>query len=396
MIQYAYYWLMIGLCVPVFWMLPIAYRYYFLGVVSLAFIASVDAVTAALMLVIGGLVYVFFRPWAASPVSRNATKLSILIVLSCLAYFKYLPSIAAAVSEGYSFSKIALPLGISYFAFKLIHYAVENGRRTLPEHGFGDYLAFVFLVPIFTAGPIQRFDLFMQQRHHSWSGEHAWVGLTRISHGLIKKFVIGAGLLFLIDKVDVDGVSSMLAQLEDLSPFQVIAFLILSYLFVYMDFSGYTDIAIGTSRLFGIRIMENFNFPVLAPNIGNLWKRWHMSLANWCQSYIYMPALGWSRSPYAAVFSSFLVMGLWHAATLNWIAWGLYNALGVAVFQKWSMTARRRKWQFVKSPIYKASTYPMTFLFFAGSFAFTMTNNESNIWGALRLLAKCLFIDLPA
>jgi alginate O-acetyltransferase complex protein AlgI len=395
MIQYAAYWLAAGLAVPVFWALPPAWRMAFLGLASFAFVLAIEPATALTMAGLAALVYALNRPGGRSLVRGRATLLCIVLLGGYLAWFKYLPVLAGALSDGYDFAALLLPLGISYFAFKLIHYAVESGRGTLPAHGPGDFLAFVFLVPIFTAGPIQRFDLFLTQRSEIWEPAHAVEGLTRIAQGLIKKFVLGAAVLALMGRVAPGGVTELLADLATTPPPVVVAFLILAYLYVYMDFAGYTDIAIGTSRLFGLRIMENFNLPVLAPNIGTLWKRWHMSLAAWCQSYIYMPMLGLTRNPYLAVFASFTVMGLWHAASLNWLAWGLYNAAGVAVFQWWSSTARRRKWAFVKTRPYAIAGYPLTFLFFAGSFAFTLTDQEAGLWGAVRLLARCLFITLP-
>lgn len=319
---------------------------------------------------------------------------SVALLLAYLFYFKYLPALGGLV-DGYNFADIALPLGISYFTFKLIHYSVEMKRGNLPDHGFGDYLAFVFLVPIFSAGPIQRFELFYRERAESWSNDLAVEGVHRIALGLIKKFVIGAQAFAVMTSITNGDLTGYVFSLENRNPLGTIVFLVAAYIYVYMDFAGYTDIAIGTSRLFGLRIMENFNFPFLASNIGNLWKRWHMSLSNWCQTYVYMPTLGITRNPYYAAFASFTVMGLWHAATLNFLFWGFYNAAGVAAYQWFNSTARKRKWKIQKSRIFGLAAYPMTFFFFAGSFAFTMTNEQTGVWGAFRLLAKCLFIDLP-
>lgn len=394
MIEYLAYWIGVPVALAVFWALPVRYRPGFLGAASFAFVAVYETQTALILAAIALCVWGLTgagRP--AGPIRRGAL-LSILALVAALAYFKYLPALGR-LADGYDFRAILLPLGISYFTFKLIHYAIERGRGTLPAHGFADFWCFVFLVPIFTAGPIQRFDTFLTQRTDRWDQSLAIDGLTRIAHGLIKKFVFGAAILWAIQKVNMGGVPSLLASLDQVGPERVWAFLILSYLYVYMDFAGYSDIAIGTSRLFGLKITENFNWPVLAPNIGNLWKRWHMSLATWCQTYIYMPMLGVTRNPYLAAVTSFSVMGMWHAASLNWLCWGLYNAFGVAIYQWFGQTARRRKWAFVKSRAFSAVSYPMTFLYFAGSFAFTMTDRTAGIWGAVRLLAKAFGLDLP-
>lgn len=394
MIEHLAYWISVPLALALYWTLPPQFRPGFLGAASFAFVAAFETEAALILGVIA--LGVWGLTGAARPGGplRRGVPLAILLLVGTLGWFKYLPALGQ-LADGYDFRAILLPLGISYFTFKLIHYAVERGRGTLPAHGFAEFWCFVFLVPIFTAGPIQRFDTFLAQRADRWDNRLALEGLTRIAHGLIKKFVLGAAVFWAMQKVSMGGVPALLADLETVSPARIWAFLILAYLYVYMDFAGYSDIAIGTSRLFGLKIMENFNWPVLAPNIGNLWKRWHMSLATWCQTYIYMPMLGVTRNPYLAVFASFTVMGLWHAASLNWLAWGLYNACGVALFQWFGQTARRRKWAFVKTPAFAAASYPMTFLFFASSFAFTMTDRTAGIGGALRLLARAVGIDLP-
>lgn len=379
----------------VFWRLPVRYRYWFLALASMAFLAVIIPGTVALMSALAVAVYWLSRPGQTSVPAGVALKISIALLCAYLFYFKYLPALGG-LADGYNFADIALPMGISYFTFKLIHYAIEQKRGNLPAHGFGDYLSYVFLVPIFTAGPIQRFEMYQADRSETWSRQFAIEGLYRIALGLIKKFVIGAQAFAVMEKITNGNLANYIFYLEDRDPLGSIVFLCAAYIFVYMDFAGYTDIAIGTSRMFGLKIMENFNFPFLAKNIGNLWKRWHMSLSNWCQTYIYMPTLGLTRNPYYAAIASFTVMGLWHGATLNFLFWGFYNALGVSVYQWFNVTARKRKWKFQKTRLFGLASYPMTFFFFAGSFAFTMTDQKAGLWGAFRLLAKCFFINLPA
>jgi len=216
-------------------------------------------------------------------------------------------------------------------------------------------------------------------------------------HGLIKKFII-AGILLtsLLEGYTIDKV---LHNLHNLHTYEVWGFLIVSYLIVYMDFSAYSDIAIGSSRLMGLRIMENFNWPILATNISNFWKRWHMTLAGWCQAYVYMPTLGLTRMPYLAVYMTFIAIGLWHAGSANYLAWGLYHATGVSIYITWARIKRRKK---SKLPAQGAGRYwgiPVTVAFMAGSFAFTLTHVNGSIsefYAAIRILAKCVFITLPA
>jgi alginate O-acetyltransferase complex protein AlgI len=164
-----------------------------------------------------------------------------------------------------------------------------------------------------------------------------------------------------------------------------------------MDFSAYSDIAIGASRLFGIRIMENFDFPILAQNIANFWQRWHMTLGRWCQSYVYMPMIGLTRNPYIAVYCTWLAIGLWHAGSLNWVFWGLYHGTGVAIFVAWGRFKRRKKWFFLdKIVILRYMSIPVTFLFVSGSGSFTAIYGHGGVYDGFRILAKLIFINLPA
>src|SRR5205085_6601538 len=124
------------------------------------------------------------------------------------------------------------------------------------------------------------------------------------------------------------------------------AFFALSFAFLYLEFSAYTDFAIGSARLFGLSILENFNFPWLATSLADFWRRWHMSLTNWCRSYVYMPMLGATRNPYTASYASFAAMGLWHGSSWHWLAWGLTHASGLAVYARWTQIRQRRRWRF--------------------------------------------------
>lgn len=218
-------------------------------------------------------------------------------------------------------------------------------------------------------------------------------GVTRIIHGLIKKFAIQLVLLPTI----FAGASQdlQLAELGDISTVKLWAMGVYAYLSLYMDFSAYSDLAIGSSRLFGLRIMENFNLPVLSPNIGTFWKRWHMTLAGWCQSYIYMPVLGVSRSPYLALYATFITIGLWHAAAMNWLFWGVYHATGITVFQAWTRFRKRRKWTFLDHGLWKYAGIPLTFAFVSvGEIA--SVEAVRTPYAVVQVLARLVFITLPA
>lgn len=389
------FWLFLAIGVPVFWALKAPYRLPFLGALSFAYLIRLEPWS---ILALAAWTVAFYRlvPLIAKQGrSRRLLPLLVLAVLGYLAYFKYLPRLLAAVSPEPMLAHVAVPLGISYFTFKLIHYAIEVSRGNIRGHSFGEFACYIFLLPIFTAGPIERFDHFLAQREQHWQLQSTAEGLTRIAHGLIKKFVIGNLLLFPLFGSVTNG-GELLERLSELPTYKLWGFCILTFLYLYLDFSAYSDIAIGASRLFGLRIMENFNWPILAQNISLFWKRWHMTLAGWCQSYVYMPTIGLTRNPYVATYATFAAIGLWHSASVGWLAWGLYHATGISVYGYWNRERRRRKWRGLDRPGWRWLGVPITFAFVSAGSALTALDAHGGPLDMLRVLAKLAFVELPA
>ncbi len=134
----------------------------------------------------------------------------------------------------------------------------------------------------------------------------------------------------------------MLKHVSKLATLDLWGYLTLYYLTLYLNFSAYTDIAIGTSRFFGFRIMENFNFPILATSIDEFWRRWHMTLTNWCREYVYQPVLGLWRRPMIASYATFVVIGLWHEFSLSRILWGVLHGSALIGYFSWKRRFGRR------------------------------------------------------
>ena len=294
---------------------------------------------------------------------------------------KYLPVFAAFLEGASPGIAIAAPLGISYFTFKLIHYAVETARGNITDRSLSRFFCYIFLFPIFTAGPIERFDHFLTHAEDRWRSQTMVEGLTRISHGLIKIFVLAKFAQPKFLGMGVPGsAAALVADLGEFAPYQIWLFFAVTYLYAYLDFSAYSDIAIGAARLFGFRIMENFRFPILAVNISDFWRRWHMTLVGWCQTYIYMPVMARTRTPYAAVFCTFIAMGLWHGAGAGWLLWGLYHASGVALYMSWARFARKFNWwrRATKGHL-RYLGIPVTFAFVSGSYAFSSAGHDGRV-----------------
>ncbi len=390
------FWIVLAASAVIYWLLPRG-RTVFLAAVSIGYLLTLDA-RSVIGLAVWTAAFYLLVPWVrprAGGDRRGRLVLTglVLAVLAYLAGFKYLPQVLAHLASSRGEADLLIPLGISYFTFKLIHYAIESARGHIARHSPQDFVLYLFLFPIFPAGPIERFDHFLASREDRWRLDSTVAGLTRIVHGLVKKFFFAEIVAdYFIRHVTV---ADLLENLHLLSPLTVWWRLGWAFFYAWMDFSAYADLAIGSSRLFGLRIMENFNWPVLAPNIGNFWKRWHMTLSGWCMNYVYLPIMGLTRRPYLAVYATMLAIGLWHAGTGGWLCWGLYHATGLAVFVTWARIKRARRWFWIDRPVFRPAGIALTLLFVTGSFAFIVTDRTGGPWAGLRLLAKLVGLDLP-
>jgi len=260
--------------------------------------------------------------------------LSILVNLGFLGFFKYYNFFLDNFITAFSFFgteikanslNIILPVGISFYTFQTLSYTIDVYKRKLePTKDFIAFSAFVGFFPQLVAGPIERatnlLPQFFKKRFFDYS--EAVDGMRQILWGLFKKIVIAdncaeyANLIF-NNSSDFSGSTLVLGAL--FFTFQI-----------YGDFSGYSDIAIGTSRLFGFELMRNFNFPYFSRDIAEFWRRWHISLSTWFRDYLYIP-LGGSRGgtwmKVRNTFIIFIVSGFWHGANWTFIIWGALNAV---------------------------------------------------------------------
>ena len=271
---------------------------------------------------------------------QNLTKRKILLTISLvgnlglLGFFKYynffLDNFISAFSLfGYEISarslNVILPVGISFYTFQTLSYTLDVYRKKLePTRDFIAFSAFVAFFPQLVAGPIERATNLLPQFYKSrtFSYSKSIDGLRQILWGLFKKIVIAdncaeyANMIF-NNSADYSGSTLLLGAL--FFTFQI-----------YGDFSGYSDIAIGTARLFGFDLMRNFAFPYFSRDIAEFWRRWHISLSTWFRDYLYIP-LGGSRGgtwmKVRNTFIIFLVSGFWHGANWTFIVWGALNAI---------------------------------------------------------------------
>ncbi len=260
--------------------------------------------------------------------------LSIIVNLGFLGIFKYYNFFATSFAEALAHAglkvdvwtlSIILPVGISFYTFHGLSYVFDiYNNKIEPERNFVDYAVFVSFFPLLVAGPIERATHLLPQIKvkRQFNNDEAIQGIELILWGFFKKVVIADTLSGIVSEV-------FTVPTEYSSTALIIAAIAFSFQ-IYGDFSGYSDIAIGTAKLFGIDLLKNFNFPYLARNIAEFWKRWHISLSSWFRDYLYLP-LGGSRVgkllSVRNVMLVFLVSGAWHGANWTFIIWGAIHGL---------------------------------------------------------------------
>ena len=260
--------------------------------------------------------------------------LSLTVNLGLLAYFKYVNFFITSFYEAFTFlgqpfSKgtlsIILPVGISFYTFQTLSYSIDVYKKKLePTTNAIAFFSYVAFFPQLVAGPIERASCLLPQffRKREFNYERAMDGARQILWGLFKKIVIADGAAVYVNKI--------FDHYEQLPGSALLIGAILFSFQIYGDFSGYSDIAIGTARIFGFNLMQNFAFPYFSRDIAEFWRRWHISLSTWFRDYVYLP-LGGSRCNLLRnirnVFIIFIVSGFWHGANWTFIVWGTLNAL---------------------------------------------------------------------
>lgn len=260
--------------------------------------------------------------------------LSILINLGFLGFFKYYNFFLDSFIEMFnkfgveiqaSTLQIILPVGISFYTFHGLSYVIDiYKKKIVPERNFIDYALFVSYFPLLVAGPIERATHLLPQlkKKRSFSYSIAVEGLQQILWGLFKKVVIADQCAIIVNDI--------FCPTNDYYGLTLIFGAILFAIQIYGDFSGYSDIALGISKLLGIELLRNFSYPYFSRSIAEFWRRWHISLSSWFKDYIYIP-LGGSKvnklKQIRNTFIIFVVSGFWHGANWTFIIWGLLNAL---------------------------------------------------------------------
>ena len=337
-----------------------AFALFFAGVMLGLYLLRTRTARQALILVASAYFYAYSNPWyllllatpsvidylaairiedSTDPVRRKRWLIFSLVTnLGLLGYFKYtnffLDSVATLIGARPPHLEILLPIGISFFTFKTLSYTIDVYRGELPAcRELWRYTMFVMYFPELVAGPIVRASVFLPQMGRSL--EPSWgrtvVGFQAVLLGVTKKVLVADRLAIFVDPV--------FASPASYSPATVACAIVAYSLQIYCDFSGYSDIAIGISRVIGFDLPENFNMPYLSTSLTEFWRRWHITLSLWLRDYLYFP-LGGSRKgqfrTYLNLMITMLLAGLWHGAGWTLVVFGLLHGIGLGVHKIWS------------------------------------------------------------
>jgi alginate O-acetyltransferase complex protein AlgI len=285
------------------------------------------------------------------PVKRHAAFVLVLATnLGALAAFKYFDFFATSFADllarfGLRADAVTLglllPVGLSYYVFQNLSYVIDVSRRQVTATR--DPISYAVALSFFSqllAGPITRPVALLPQLQESRGFDHrlARDGLRQILWGITKKILIADNLATQVDYVwahagSLDGLSVVIAT-------------VLYSVQIYCDFSGYADIAIGSAKLFNLRLTRNFDYPYFAPDIQKFWRRWHITLSSWMRDYVYIPLGGNRVAPWRQAFNviaTFAVVGLWHGASLTFVVWGLLHGVYSVVWSRARRDTRRSR-----------------------------------------------------
>ncbi len=283
-------------------------------------------------------------------IQKTISAANIVINLAILGFFKYynffVDSLSSLMSGVFGYElgwvtlKIILPVGISFYTFQALSYSIDVYKHSIKAtHDPIEFFAYISFFPQLVAGPIERATNLLPQFQKERRFDYAKSvdGLRQMLWGFFKKLVVADNCAAIVNQY--------WGQYQELSGLMLLILGILFTFQIYCDFSGYSDIAIGCARLFGIDLMRNFNFPYFSRSIPEFWRRWHISLTTWFRDYIYFPLGGSRCSKWKTIRNVFIVWGvsgLWHGANWTFVCWGLYHAVILNIYNILGINTKRQ------------------------------------------------------
>lgn len=328
--------------------------------------------------------------------------LGVTLNLGVLGYFKYAglftKTLEAITGNGMDLPSVILPLGISFFTFQQIAYLVDAWRGETKEYNFVDYLLFVTFFPQLIAGPIVHHKEMLPQFQQGRYNSHRWVnfsaGLTILLAGLFKKVVLADNFAPIATRLFAAATTGE----RDLTMGEAWAASSAYALQIYFDFSGYSDMAIGAARLFGIRLPLNFHSPYKATSIVDFWRRWHMTLSRFLRDYLYI-TLGGNRCGKVRRYTNLLITmalgGLWHGAGWTFLLWGVLHGTFLCLNHAWFAVRKTMNWPALPRPLAILLTFTAVLIawvpFRAGSFELGPNGSTGKALEATRSILSSMF-----
>jgi len=326
--------------------------------------------------------------------------ISLMANIGVLAVFKYynffIDNFNSVLPSGVEFSllSILLPVGLSFHTFQAMSYTIEiYNRNYKPERHFGYYALYVMYFPQLVAGPIERPQniIYQLKKDNKLKYQNISDGIKLILYGLVKKAVIADNISGIVDSY----YNSIPGQNNS-----ILAIFLFS-IQIYCDFSGYSDIAIGSSKLMGIDLMKNFNFPYFSKSVTEFWRRWHISLSNWFRDYLYMP-LGGNKFGkllhYRNILIVFSVSGLWHGANWTFVAWGFFYGI-ILIFENYLKVEKYTKTIITFSLVsilwifFRAANFDTAFIVFNNIFSSSFDLSVFTLSNIFYIMIVLLFLS---
>jgi alginate O-acetyltransferase complex protein AlgI len=368
------------------------HKYLVLFIASILFIILISPELAIFSLIFTIVNYfsgLFLGRFKPKPVARRLIFwLSIFIDLGLLVYFKYVNLFIDVFNslllwnEGgikLSYLDVVIPVGISYYTFQSLGYLIRVYRgNENSEQNFVKFGLFLLFFPKFLSGPIERSNHFFPQIENPGNFNYDLViqGLRLFLWGAFKKIVIANNLY--------EPVSRIYNDVHSYTGNQLLFVMIIQSVYLYTEFSGYTDMALGSARLFGIDLIDNFNRPFLAKSITAFWKRWHISLTTWCTDFIFYPSIlrfrRWGKAAsVAGVFLTFFIIGIWHGSKWTYIVLGLLQGAAI-VYEFYTKSIRMRLAGILPEWVANSISRIIVFLYFSFSLIFFFSSSIGDAW----------------
>ena len=325
--------------IALYYIVPYKLKNTVLLLFSLFFYAWGGVKYAGIMLIAITLGYVFgllIEKYREKKIAKLFVGLAVACIISFMLYFKYMDffidNFNKLLGTEIPLLKIVLPIGISFYTFQIISYVVDVYRGEKAQKNPINLAAYVAMFPQLIAGPIVRYhDVALELEHRTHSFDKIGEGVRRFVIGLAKKVLIANSMYDL---------SEIMYAAEEKTVLMYWIYAISVALYIYFDFSGYSDMAIGLGKVFGFRFLENFNYPYISKSATEFWRRWHMSLGSWFRDYLYIP-LGGNRVPkwrhVINIFAVWLFTGFWHGASWNFILWGVFFGVLLLIEKFWTL-----------------------------------------------------------